>query len=534
MRWLGSLAILLLAGPAAAVSDLDRDGLDDTSERQIVQRHLPWFRIDRGNVGAPRADEADGPHPAETRLGAGAWDRPSTNCVWPAAPERRGIALARIYPAAPYAATGFTHELRRYTETVDAAGLAEQATRLGYLIARVSLVFANDCGGTGKRVGWLSRGVNAHRGDTETLVMSLVRDRRCLPPEQGGQTPGGDGYRVLEVIAAAHVGTSWARLPFESLERLPVDSCTWGAAFHPEVRTADGPVVGQAGAGDLRGERRPGASLRPSLLWMARWKHALYLSRDACEAGMRLPWIGSLEACSDPGFVQTYDVANVGEPGDPIDPDADLNAPDARQAGRFAALFPDEDAWRVRSPSAAGRGDGGFCGGYPPARVAAAGRRCMGDPIRHKLEGDLSEVGDAPLLGARECPDGDLCHRLLLPLAPVATRQPAWIESVEPASGPAAGGNRVRLTGGFPVQATARGWRHRLCGVRFGARAADLEQVSLALPPAPGAGTARQLLVTAPAGRAGEELPITLETCGGVTSLESVPGSPGWYRYAPP
>ena len=221
MRPLASLAVLLLAatgpGAALAASDLDRDGLDDTSERQVVQRHLPWLRIDAGNLGAPGAGPLDAPHPAETRLGTGPWDQPATNCAWPIAPHRRGIALARIYPAAPYERTGFTTQPVRYSRSVDGAWLAAQPSRLGYWIARVSLVFANDCGGTGKRVGPLSRGVNAHRGDSETIVMSLVRDRRCLDPQQGGETPGGDGYRVLEVIAQAHVGTSWARLPFESL-----------------------------------------------------------------------------------------------------------------------------------------------------------------------------------------------------------------------------------------------------------------------------------------------------------------------------
>jgi len=527
MRWLATVAVLLLggagAGAAPAVSDLDHDGLDDTLERQVVQRHLPWLRIDGGNLGAPGAGPRDAPHPAETRFGAGPWDRPATNCAWPVAPGRRGIALARIHPAAPYQPTGFTRQPVRYAQTVDHGVLDAQRSRLGYWIARVSLVFANDCGGTGKRVGFLSRGVNAHRGDTETVVMSLVRDRRCLSPEQGGETPGGDGYRVLEVIAEGHVASSWARLPFESLQRIWVDSCSYGAAFHPEDR----------GDGQVRGDGRPraGPPESPWLLWLARWKHAIYPTRAACEAGMHLPWIGGLEACSTEGFVQAYDLANVGEPGHPIDPDHPLNAPEARQSGRFAALFPGEEIWGVRPESAPGRGDGGFCGGYPPAAVIAAGRRCMVDPIRHKLEGDLSDVGEAPLLGRRECPDGDLCHRLLLPLPPPAALQPAWITRIEPAAGPAAGGNPVVLRGGFPLQEGPSGPRHRLCAVRFGAREADLASVEILDAVARDAGSAPRLRVTAPPGTAGSSVRITLETCGGVTSLETVPGSPGWYRY---
>jgi hypothetical protein len=520
MRWLATFALLLAgsgAGAAPAVSDLDRDGLDDRLEREVVQRHLPWLRIDAGNLGAPGAGPEDAPHPAETLLGAGPWDRPASNCAWPAGPGRRGLALARVFPAEPYQRTGFTQQPVRYPETVDQAVLDAQRSRLGYWIARVSLLFANDCGGTGKRVGFLSRGVNAHRGDTETVVLSLVRDRRCLPPEQGGETPGGDGYRVLEVIAEGHVASSWARLPFESLQRVRVDSCSFGAAFHPE----------------LRGDGQPGKGPpeSPVLLWLARWKHAVYPSRAACQDGMRLPGIGGLEECTEQGFAQTYDLANVGEPGRPIDPDHPVNAPEAREAGRFAALFPGEAVWEVRPESQPGLGDGGFCGGYPPAATIAAGRRCMVDPIRHKLEGDLSDVGEAPLLGPRECPDGDLCHRLLLPLSPPAALQPAWISGVEPAMGPAAGGNPVLLTGGFPVQAGASGPRHRLCAVRFGSREADLARAELLEAAAAGAGTAPRLRVVAPPGPAGSLVPITLETCGGVTSLETVPGSAGWYRY---
>jgi hypothetical protein len=155
----------------------------------------------------------------------------------------------------------------------------------------------------------------------------------------------------------------------------------------------------------------------------------------------------------------------------------------------------------------------------------------MGDPIRHKLEGDLSDVGDAPLLGRRECPDGDLCHRLLLPRPPGEALQPAWITAIEPAAGPAAGGNPVVLSGGFPLEAGPTGPQHRLCGVRFGAREADLARVEIEGIVASDAGSAPQLRVTAPPGVAGSSVPITLETCGGVTSLETVPGSPGWYRY---
>ena len=531
MRPLASVAVLLLAGTgpgaALAASDLDRDGLDDTSERQVVQRHLPWLRIDAGNLGAPGAGPLDAPHPAETRLGAGRWDQPSTNCAWPIAPHRRGVALVRSYPAAPYEPTGFMTQPVRYAQSADDAALEAQHSRLGYWIARVSLVFANDCGGTGKRVGRLSRGVNAHRGDTEAIVMSLVRDRRCLDPEHGGQTPGGDGYRVLEVIAQAHVGTSWARLPFESLERVRVDSCTYGAAFHPGLRG------GELHGSGLRGSGEPGGGSphHPSLLWPALWKHGLYLTRTDCEQGMRLPVIGALEQCTGEGFVQGFDVANVGEPGFPIDPDDPVNAPEERAAGRFAALFPGEDAWEVRRPSAPGRADGGFCGGYERTGVIAAGRRCMGDPIRHKLEGDLSDVGDAPLLGRRECPDGDLCHRLLLPRPPSAALQPAWITAIEPAAGPAAGGNPVVLSGGFPVQTGPTGPRHRLCALRFGAREADLASVAIEGVEPSGAGSAPRLRVKAPPGVAGSSVPIRLETCGGVTSLDTVPGSPGWYRY---
>jgi len=123
MGWLAALAVLLLggagAGAAPAGSDLDHDGLDDTLERRVVQRHLSWLRIDAGNLGAPGAGEGDTPHPAETRLGAGPWDHPSTNCAWPAAPGRRGIALARIHPAAPYQPTGFIRQPVRYSNTVD-------------------------------------------------------------------------------------------------------------------------------------------------------------------------------------------------------------------------------------------------------------------------------------------------------------------------------------------------------------------------------------------------------------------------------
>ena len=155
----------------------------------------------------------------------------------------------------------------------------------------------------------------------------------------------------------------------------------------------------------------------------------------------------------------------------------------------------------------------------------------MQDPIRHKLEGDLSDVGEAPLLGRRECPDGDLCHRLLLPLPPPAAFQPAWISQIEPAAGPAAGGNPVQLTGGFPVEEGSTRPRHRLCAVRFGSREVDLASLEILDAVAPGAGSAPRLRVTAPSGIAGSRVPITLETCGGVTSVETVPGSPGWYRY---
>jgi hypothetical protein len=519
MRRLALVCLLWLAGlpHAASASDLDRDGLADTLERQVVQNHLPWLRIDAGNLGLP-GREAGLVHPAETKLGTGPWDQPSTHCAWPIAPKRRGLALARVVPATPYQKTGFTRQPTAYASSVDEPALAAQATRLGYWIARVSLLYANDCGGAGKRVGALSRGVNRHRGDSEALVLSFVRDRRCLDPALGGETPGGDGYRVLEVIALAHVGTSWGRLPSESIARQRVDSCRFGAAFHPELRGS--------------GEPAAGSPRHPSLIWPALWKHGLYLSRPDCERGMRLPVVGPLERCSDAGFVQGYDVANVGEPGFPIDPDAALNLPDARGAGRFAALFPGEDAWRVQPPSAPGKGDGGFCGGYDRAAVIKAGERCMGDPLRHKLEGDLSDVGDLPLIGALECPDGDWCHRLLLPRPPEPALQPAWITAVEPAAGPAAGGNAVWLRGGFPIERGPGGARHRLCAVRFGAREADLADVALAQEPAAGAGSAERLRVTAPPGVAGSSVPITLETCGGVTSLETVPGSPGWYRYA--
>lgn len=515
MLWIS--AALLLPATARSASDLDRDGLDDTLERQVVERHLPWLRIDAGNLGAPGSLPLDAPHPAETRFGTGPWDRPASNCAWPVGPARRGLALARVAPAAPYQKTGFTTGPTAYAGSVDADLLASQATRLGYWIARVSLLFANDCGGTGKAVGRLSRGVNAHRGDSETIVLSLVRDRRCLDPAQGGMTPGGDGFRVLEVIAAAHVGTSWGRLPFESIGRERVDSCTFGAAFHPELRGAGAPGAN--------------APTHPSLIYPARWKHGLYLARTDCERGMRLPFVGALEECTGAGFVQGYDVANVGEPGHPIDPDDPLNDPPARDAGRFDALFPGEAVWQVQAPSAPGRGDGGFCGGYDRANVIAAGRRCMGDPIRHKLEGDLSDVGDAPLLGPRECPDGDLCHRLLLPRPPAPELQPAWIRALAPGSGPARGGNAVVLEGGFPFEGDPADARHRLCAVRFGEREADLASVALLGEIPERAGTAPRLRVIAPPGVAGSRVEISLETCGGVTSFPTVPGSPGWYRY---
>ena len=523
MRRRASPALLLLTAalfpPAAArgAGDLDRDGLDDTMERQVVERHLPWLRIDAGNLGAPGSLPLDAPHPAETRFGTGPWDRPASNCAWPVGPARRGLALARVYPAAPYQRTGFTTQPVAYARSADQDLLAAQATRLGYWIARVSLLFANDCGGTGRGVGPLSRGVNAHRGDSETIVMSLVRDRRCLDPANGGETPGGDGFRVLELIAAAHVGTSWGRLPFESIARERVDSCSLGAAFHPELRGDGGPAAY--------------APVHPSVIYPARWKHGLYLARSDCERGMRLPFVGALEECTGAGFVQGYDVANVGEPGHPIDPDDPLNQPGARDAGRFAELFPGESVWEARPASAPDRGDGGFCGGYDRANVVAAGRRCMGDPIRHKLEGDLSDVGDAPLLGPRECPDGDWCHRLLLPRPPEPALQPAWISALSPASGPAAGGTPVRLTGGFPFEGAPDAARHRLCAVRFGEREAELASVTLEGAIPGHAGTAPRLRVTAPPGVAGSQVEITLETCGGVTSFPTVPGAPGWYHY---
>ena len=108
--------------------------------------------------------------------------------------------------------------------------------------------------------------------------------------------------------------------------------------------------------------------------------------------------------------------------------------------------------------------------------------------------------GDAPLLGRRECPDGNLCHRLLLPWPPEAALQPAWIGAIEPAAGPARGGNVVVLTGGFPIEPGPDGVRHRLCGVRFGTHAVEPASVGLAGEIPPGAGSAPQLRVTAPPG----------------------------------
>ena len=135
----------------------------------------------------------------------------------------------------------------------------------------------------------------------------------------------------------------------------------------------------------------------------------------------------------------------------------------------------------MRPASAPGRGDGGFCGGYERTNVIAAGRRCMGDPIRHKLEGDLSDVGDAPLLGRRECPDGDLCHRLLLPRPPGEALQPAWITRDRARRGPGrAAAHPVALERRLPLGSRARPARGTGCArVRFGDREADLASVAL-------------------------------------------------------
>jgi hypothetical protein len=207
----------------------------------------------------------------------------------------------------------------------------------------------------------------------------------------------------------------------------------------------------------------------------------------------------------------------VGEPEDPIDPDDPLNEPDAREAGRFATLFPGEGAWAIPPPSAPGALDGGFCGGFDRAKLVAAGRSCMMDVIRHPLEGVVSIVGDGLWPGFGGCPDGERCHRLLLPAAPPPERQPPFLAQILPRRGPATGGTAVTLTGGFPPD---------LCRLRFG-------ESAVARVPRPKA-FATSLRVTLPPGPAGRSVPVTLETCDGLRSLDTTPGTAGWFEYRAP
>jgi hypothetical protein len=417
--WVLLLVLALLPGASRGEGgDRDRDGLDDALERRLVETHLPWFRIDPGNIDPRAAAILDAGDPRETLLGTGPWDRLGSSCAWPVAPHRRGLALARVTPAAPYTLEAYATQAdgrpgrRRFEISSDLAQIEAQSSGShAYLIARVSLLFANDCGGSGRAVGWLGRGVNAHRGDTEELAFSLVRDPACLPPEQGGSTPGGDGWRVGDLVIGAHVGAEFLGLPWEIVFHERVDACDFGASFRP-----DWPVRYASDPGGV-------AASAPNVLWPALWKHGIYPSRDACNEGMWLPFFGPVEECREGGFLQAYDVANVGEPDAPIHPDDPLNEPGARVAGRFATLFPGEDVWAVHPPSVPGGLDGGFCGGFDRARVLAANRRCMGEPMRHKIEGDVSPAGDRILRAWGGCPDGDRCHRLLVPYPPGLPRE---------------------------------------------------------------------------------------------------------------
>jgi hypothetical protein len=223
---------------------------------------------------------------------------------------------------------------------------------------------------------------------------------------------------VLEVVMSAHTGSEGLGLPWESISRQWIDACDYGARFHPSLRDA------VAGGGSIpwddawnadTGQAPPEVRARRNVLWVAQWKHGIYPSRAACRQGMPLPLVGPVEECNEAGFLQTFEVANIGEPGHPIDPDHPVNAPEQRDAGRYAALFPGEDPWEVRAPTREDRRDGGFCGGYDRAQVAASKRWCMLDVIRHKLEGNVSIVGERMWWIFPGCPDGALCHRALLP-----------------------------------------------------------------------------------------------------------------------